>query len=228
MNLITAAFVWHHVVWHHVVWSPVVWPHRKAILVEHTCLVQSCLKSEFYVQNCVCAALALNFSVVLVDIAIESLNFNRKVNRMFWWFWVIAGFVLLMLELVIPSGFFIFFFGISGILVGLLLALGLSLPVWGQVMVFGFSALGFFLVSRRVLMNKAGRGEEVLIEKVVVKELIAPGRVGNGEFKGVACRVHNVGSRTLESGLIYDVTRFDGITVEVASEQRPSVSVAVV
>ena len=37
-----------------------------------------------------------------------------------WWFWVLLGFLLLFLELVTPTGFFLLFFGVAAVLVGLL------------------------------------------------------------------------------------------------------------
>ena len=39
--------------------------------------------------------------------------------------WLAAGFVLLVLELVTPSGFFIMFFGVGAILTGVLASVGL-------------------------------------------------------------------------------------------------------
>ena len=53
-----------------------------------------------------------------------------------WWIWVLAGFVLLALELASPGGFYLFFFGCAALAVGLLAAPGWAQPLWLQGVLF--------------------------------------------------------------------------------------------
>jgi len=72
-----------------------------------------------------------------------------------WWYWLLAGFILIGLELVIPS-FTIIWFGLGALLVGILVVLLPSLPDWLQVLLwalaskaryrFGATTLGLFVV----------------------------------------------------------------------------------
>ncbi len=39
-----------------------------------------------------------------------------------WWTWLIAGFALMFAELLLPTGFFLFFFGVGSVLTALFAA----------------------------------------------------------------------------------------------------------
>ena len=55
---------------------------------------------------------------------------------MVWWHWMVLGLFLTALELVAPGSFFIIFFGVAALLVGLLDLWGLAGPVWVQWLLF--------------------------------------------------------------------------------------------
>ena len=42
---------------------------------------------------------------------------------MLWWAWLLVGFLLVVAELLTPGGFYLLFFGLAGVVVGLLLSL---------------------------------------------------------------------------------------------------------
>ncbi len=46
------------------------------------------------------------------------------------WIWLILGLVLLAGELLTPGGFFIIFFGVGALAVGVLRLAGLEMPLW--------------------------------------------------------------------------------------------------
>lgn len=66
-----------------------------------------------------------------------------------WWYWAVGGLLLIMLELVIPS-FFVIWFGLGALLVGgvLLVAGELSLTV--QLLIWALASLAMMVVWFRV------------------------------------------------------------------------------
>ena len=53
-----------------------------------------------------------------------------------WWHWFVFGLLLMLGELATPGGFYIIFFGIGAMLVGLLSAMELAGPSWVQWLLF--------------------------------------------------------------------------------------------
>src|SRR4051812_34241543 len=53
-----------------------------------------------------------------------------------WWVWLIAGVVLMVAELLLPSGFFLFLFGVGAVVTALLAATGLLSSFVAQGVVF--------------------------------------------------------------------------------------------
>ena len=133
-----------------------------------------------------------------------------------WWIWVISGIGLLALELFIYSGFVIFFFGLSAITMGFLLLFGVELALWQAWLGFGCLALGFFFFLGRYFRKKTKQADS-FFEEVKVLDQIYPGRVGRGEMRGVICSVRNDNASCLEPGIIYKVTRTEGITLIVGN-----------
>ncbi len=72
-----------------------------------------------------------------------------------WWIWMLLGLGLLVAELTMPSGLYFLFFGISAVLVGGLVGLGLGLgrglTIWTQWLLFSVLAIGALLVLRKPL-----------------------------------------------------------------------------
>ena len=61
--------------------------------------------------------------------------------------WILAGIVLIVAELLVP-GVVIVFFGVSAIVVGLLLGCGIALPVSAQLIIFGVLGLVLLFALR--------------------------------------------------------------------------------
>src|SRR2546430_10019113 len=55
---------------------------------------------------------------------------------MSWWLWLVLGLALLASEAFTPGAFFVFFFGLSAIAVGLAVWLGPHIPGWFQWFLF--------------------------------------------------------------------------------------------
>lgn len=69
-----------------------------------------------------------------------------------WWYWVVGGVLLILLELAIPA-FFVLWFGLGALLVGLLMLLAGALALTTQLLVWGLASLAmmalWFQVFRR-------------------------------------------------------------------------------
>ena len=73
-----------------------------------------------------------------------------------WWYWIIAGFCLIGLELVIPS-FTIIWFGLGALFVGALSCLWPGIPLAGQVALWSVTSIGFTLMWLKYLKPKGDR-----------------------------------------------------------------------
>jgi membrane protein implicated in regulation of membrane protease activity len=108
-----------------------------------------------------------------------------------WWLWLVAGFVLLVLELVTPSGFFIMFFGVGALVAGALAATG--------------------LVTNAGLHSLVG-------EVVIPVEGIAPGAVGRVSLRGSNWEARNDGPVGVYANQRCKVVRVSGLQVGIVAE----------
>ena len=142
---------------------------------------------------------------------------------MYWWLWIILGFGLLAAELLTPGGFFLFFFGIAGLLVGLLALVGLiedPLLEWG---LFSISAVASLLLFRRRLLDRVHRSRRGSIDSVegevaVLLEDLPTGAVGKAELRGTPWSVRALEPVPLVKGQRCLVERVDGLTLLIRPE----------
>src|SRR5262247_1756148 len=74
-----------------------------------------------------------------------------------WWTWIAAGALLLVAEAVLPTDFFLVFFGAAGLVVGLAMLLGLHLPAWAQWLLFAALTIVSLVVLRPRLRRALGK-----------------------------------------------------------------------
>jgi len=86
-----------------------------------------------------------------------------------WWYWMLAGFVLIGLELVIPS-FTIIWFGLGALLVGVLVVMVPSLPDWLQVLLWALASIIFTVAWFKYLKPKGDRTHAGLSKEGIVGE----------------------------------------------------------
>lgn len=140
---------------------------------------------------------------------------------MLWWIWVIFGLLLLALELATPGGFYLLFFGASGVFIGLLRALDLSGPAWMQWLLFSIIAVIAMLLFRRPLLNKfrvTAHGvpvDSLVGEVALAMEDIAVNAVGKAEMRGTSWSARNVGAGTVTRGQRCQVEQVDGLVLNV-------------
>jgi membrane protein implicated in regulation of membrane protease activity len=140
---------------------------------------------------------------------------------MSWWLWLVLGLALLALELMVPTSFFLLFFGVGALLVGSLGGLGLALPTWAQLLLFSVASVALLLALRPRLLGRlssgaAGADDTLVGEWVAISSEIAPGALGRGELRGAGWSVHNAGERPLAAGERCRVERVEGLTLHVS------------
>jgi hypothetical protein len=143
---------------------------------------------------------------------------------MVWWVWVLFGLGLLGVEVLTPGGFFVLFFGIGALVVGVLVAIGLGGPLWGQWLLFSaLSTVCLLLFRGRLLTWSAGHGarrvDDSLEGEIATPfEDLAPGAVGKAELRGTTWTARNADARTLAKGERCRVVRVDGLMLVLRGE----------
>ena len=139
-----------------------------------------------------------------------------------WWIWILLGLLLLGVEVAIPGGIIMVFFGVSALLVGVLKVVGLAGPVWFQWLLFSVLSIVSLVTLRSPIMKKiAARAEEggtvdsVKGEGAVPMEDLAPDGLGKVEFRGTSWSARNIGARPLAKGERCVVDRVEGLTLLV-------------
>ena len=119
------------------------------------------------------------------------MNFNVDIE-IYWW-WLIAGVMLIVAEFAVP-GVFICFFGVGALLTGAAVWIFPTLSLTAQIALFAILSIGFLAGCRR-FMPQSFRGsrkidhsdienDDIVGAEVVVTEAITPEAPGKVEFRG--------------------------------------------
>jgi membrane protein implicated in regulation of membrane protease activity len=141
-----------------------------------------------------------------------------------WWHWLVLGLLLVVAEMAASGGFYIVFFGIGAIVVGLLASFELAGPIWMQLLLFSAISVGSLLIFRRRLLKwlqvdpQAPAVDMIVGEVGTAAEDLLPGKVGRVELRGAAWSGRNITNATLARGARCRVIRVDGLTVDVEPE----------
>lgn len=140
-----------------------------------------------------------------------------------WWIWIIAGLMLALIEIITPGGFYIFFFGVGALAVGLLGALGLAGSAPLQVLLFSIISLGALWLFRRRLLEHFSPPPQANVDGMlgaaaVALSDIAPGAVAKVELRGSPWTAKNAGAGAIASGQRCIVERVEGISLIVRAE----------
>lgn len=137
---------------------------------------------------------------------------------------MLIGLALLGVEVFTPGGFFVLFFGVGAIVVGVLVGLGAGGPPWAQWLIFSVVSVISLLLFRSRLLARFGRDAPGLrmdtLEGEVATPLddLAPGAIGKAELRGTVWTAQNAGERTLGKGQRSRVVRVDGLTLHLRAE----------
>ena len=147
---------------------------------------------------------------------------------MFWWQWAILGLVLIGGEIITLGGlgnFYFLFFGISALLVGLLVGIELIEAQWLQWCIFAALGVAALFVLRKPLQAKRSTGDRgqdpidsIIGEVATLIEDIPIQGAGKAELRGSTWTVRNVGHIPLQKGQRSQVTHVDGLTLWVHAE----------
>jgi membrane protein implicated in regulation of membrane protease activity len=140
-----------------------------------------------------------------------------------WWLWIVLGLALTVAELVTPSGFFIIFFGVAALTVGVLTALEMAGGIWVQWLLFSVLSLVYVLLFRGRLQAKVQMPESRDVDSLIgvlaiVQERMMPGVVGKVEVRGSMWTARNTSAVPLDAGQRARVVTVDGLTLTVVPE----------
>jgi inner membrane protein len=141
---------------------------------------------------------------------------------MAWWLWILFGLGLLFLELASPGTFFALFFGLAGILVGVVVALGWAGPNWAQWLLFPGLAVAMLALLRGPLKARLNLGgstkavDSLVGEGGTILEDVAADGVGKVEVRGSSWSARS--PHSLTKGQRCRVDRVDGLTLWVRPE----------
>lgn len=139
-----------------------------------------------------------------------------------WWMWLVVGVVLLLAEMAAPGGFYLFFFGVGAIVVGLVAAAGLAGPLWLQLLLFAVvSVVALLLFRQRILeaFHKPGKEVDSMVgETGLLVADLAAGDTGKIELRGTVWRARTTSGVALEKGQRCIVERVDGLMLWVREQ----------
>ena len=142
---------------------------------------------------------------------------------MTWWLWVALGLVLSAIELATPGGFFVIFFGVAAVVVGLAQLAGLGLPAWGEWLAFPILAIVALRLFRRPLLewlqpDDAAPVDSFISEVAVPVAPIEPGQHGRAELRGTIWAAHNVAATAVSAGQRCRVVGVNGLQLDIRPE----------
>jgi membrane protein implicated in regulation of membrane protease activity len=140
-----------------------------------------------------------------------------------WWMWLAAGLVLVVAELATPGGFFIIFFGLGAITVGILdwFHVVEGLPI--ELLLFSVLSIIWLVLFRDRLLHRVQIPPPPSVDSLIgvlaiVQEPLSPGVVGKVEVRGSSWSARNTSAVTLDRGQRARVAGVDGLTLAVVPE----------
>lgn len=142
---------------------------------------------------------------------------------MAWWIWIILGAALLAAEAIVVADFYLVFFGLAAIVLGLLGVLGVELPGWVQFLLFATLASASLVLYRDRLKRRLQKADrqlqpELVGERGTARVTIAPRGHGRISLRGTDWEARNVGEVVIEAGARCVVREVDGLTLHVQTE----------
>jgi membrane protein implicated in regulation of membrane protease activity len=139
-----------------------------------------------------------------------------------WWAWLILGGILMGAELLLSTGFFLFFFGVGAALTGCLVALGLLPSFAAQGIAFVAISFASIVLLRKPLLakfhfrNKAHVAVDSLIgQTAIALDAMAPQSAGRVELRGSCWSAWNTGSEPIALNARCHVDKVEGLTLHV-------------
>ena len=141
-----------------------------------------------------------------------------------WWHWLVLGLLLVLAELATAGGFYVIFFGIAALTVGVLAGFGMAGPLWVQLLMFSVLSVATLVIFRARLLSWVQHDPQrpeidTLIGEIgVASEELIPGTVGRVEVRGAAWTARNTTGTPVSRGTRIRVVRVDGLTLDIEPE----------
>lgn len=140
-------------------------------------------------------------------------------KNMVWWIWVLIGFGILGLELTTAT-LHVGFFAVGALVVALLVALGVDLPLWAQLVIFTSVSLVAFFFLRPILVRKLKLDQKKVVDSLVGEQALALEDIGVGgngraEMRGTTWGARNIGETALIRGQRCVVAAVDGLVIHL-------------
>jgi inner membrane protein len=141
-----------------------------------------------------------------------------------WWMWLVFGLMLLVGEILTPGGFFVFFFGVGALVVGLLGATGMDFPLSVEIVIFlGFSILSLVIFRKPMLRRFRKPASDAAVDSLigeiaVALEDIAVNSIGKAELRGTAWNARNTGQDPIARKQRCKVERMEGLLLFVRGD----------
>ena len=141
-----------------------------------------------------------------------------------WWHWLVLGLVLVVAEMAAAGGFYIIFFGIGALTVGVLAGLGFAGPVWMQILLFSAVSVSTLAIFRGRMLRafqpdvQLPKIDALVGEVAIATEDLPPGGVGRVELRGAAWSARNGADVAVTRGARCRVTGVDGLTLYIVLE----------
>jgi membrane protein implicated in regulation of membrane protease activity len=143
---------------------------------------------------------------------------------MIWWGWLIAGLVLFILEAMSAGGFYLVFFGVGAVIVGLLSLFGIQLGLTLEALVFLGTSLIALALFRKPLLAHFQKGipthkvDSLVGQTAEALEDIPVDGIGKAELRGTAWNAHNIGSLPIARASRCKVEKVDGLTLHLRGQ----------
>jgi hypothetical protein len=139
---------------------------------------------------------------------------------MAWWVWIVLGGVLLVAEVLLPTDFFLVFFGIAALLLGVVGLTLPPLPAFVQWLLYAALSVISLLVFRRRLQRRFTHKHDVVVDAIAGQAAVAQGAMGPGErgrveLRGTMWSARNVGAAALAAGDRCVVDAVQGLSLDV-------------
>lgn len=131
--------------------------------------------------------------------------------------------MLFLAELVTPGGFYIIFFGVGALIVGVLAGFEAAGPPWFQYILFAvISVVALWLFRERILQLTrpfpSVPVDNLVGETAVSLEDIPVNGIGKAEMRGTSWSARNIGDKPLARGQRSRVERIEGLTIFIRAE----------
>ncbi len=140
---------------------------------------------------------------------------------MAWWIWIIGGILLCLAELATPGAFYLLFFGVAALVVGVLAWSGLIDATWVQFLLFSAFSIVSLVMFRRALSERlnllepAGRIHTLEGGTGTALEDIPAHGSGKVEVRGTSWNAVNSGESLIEQGQACVIERVEGVSLWV-------------